>query len=267
MYSLATQRRVDAGGVHLHVAEAGEGRPLVLFHGLGWTHALWAHAFDRYGARYRVIAGDTRGHGASDKPAGPYSIAQFAHDWAAALDALKVEDAIVAGFSQGGMVAQQLALDVPGRVGALFLACTACRSGAASGANMEERIRAMREEGPEASARVAVKSIFSQAYMAANPAVVEQFVRARVTADEPALMAAMRATNGYDLQARLPELRVPAAVVCGGRDTLIPPERVAEVAQGFGVPMRTIEGSGHMVQVEQPEAFYSLLDAFLTQVG
>jgi pimeloyl-ACP methyl ester carboxylesterase len=264
MYSLATHRKVDANGTRLHVVEAGAGRPLLLLHGLGWTHALWAHAFDRYAARFRVIAGDTRGHGDSDKPAGPYSIAQFASDWADALGRLDVSDAIVVGFSQGGMIAQQLALDAPRRVRALFLACTACRAAAASAANMEERIRSMREEGPEPSARIAARSIFSERYMQAHPAVVEQFVRARVTADQDALVAAMRATNGYDLLARLPSLRIPVEVLCASRDTLTPPARVAEVAEGFGVPLHTIEEAGHMVPVEQPAAFYERLDAFVS---
>lgn len=267
MYSLATHRRIDANGIRMHVAQAGTGRALVFLHGLGWTHTLWTHAFDRYAGRFRVIAGDTRGHGDSDKPAGPYSIKLFADDWASALDALEVDDAVIVGFSQGGMIAQQLALDAPRRVGALFLACTAHRSAAASAANMEERIRAMRDEGPVASARIAAKSIFSKPYIDAHPALVEQFVRARVGADEQGLVASMRATNGFDLSARLASLRVPAAVLCASDDALTPPARVAEVADALGVPIATIASAGHMVQVEQPDAFYRALDRFLDGLG
>lgn len=263
MYSLAVHQRVDAGGVGLHVAEAGEGHPLVFLHGLGWTHALWAPAFDRYAARYRVIAGDTRGHGQSDKPPGPYSITQFAKDWLATLEALDAGNAIVVGFSQGGMIAQQMALDSPSRFRGLFLACTACRSSAASASNMELRIKAMLEGGAAASARIAVRSIFSETFIDQNPAVVEQFVRCRALSDQDALIASMRATNGFDLQADLPSLRLPSQVVCASQDTLTPPARVAEVAQGLGVSMRIVEGAGHMVQVEQAEAFYAFLDEFL----
>ena len=68
MYSLAQHRNISVGDTYLRVAEAGSGPALVFFHGLGWTHALWAPAFDRYAARYRVIAGDTRGHGDRASP-------------------------------------------------------------------------------------------------------------------------------------------------------------------------------------------------------
>ena len=68
MYSLAIHRNIDVGDTFLHVTEAGAGPALVFLHGLGWTHALWAPAFDRYAARFRVVAADTRGHGQSGKP-------------------------------------------------------------------------------------------------------------------------------------------------------------------------------------------------------
>ena len=263
MYCLAQHRNIAVSDTYLHVVEAGKGPAIVFFHGLGWTHALWAAAFDRYAERYRVIAGDTRGHGDSGKPPGPYSIAQFANDWMQALDALDVREAILVGFSQGGMIAQTIAVKAPARVKGLFLACTSAAGNPASFANMEARIKAMQAEGPEAAARVALASILSPAYLAAHPAQVEQFVRWRAAADQPSLVAAMLATKDYDVRAGLPGLKMPRQVFCGGADTLTPPARVAEVAQGLGVPMQTIEGSGHMVQIEQPVRFYAALDAFL----
>ena len=99
------------------VVEAGRGRPLVFLHGLGWDHTLWARQVARYAGTYRVTAGDTRGHGGSAKPPGPYSIDLFADDWAALLDALGVRDACLVGFSQGGMIATQLAIARPDLVG------------------------------------------------------------------------------------------------------------------------------------------------------
>ncbi|MFM9883968.1 MAG: alpha/beta fold hydrolase [Burkholderiales bacterium] len=267
MYSLAIHRNLTVGDTHLHTAEAGAGPALVFFHGLGWSHALWAGAFDRYADRYRVIAGDTRGHGDSGKPPGPYSIAQFAEDWTRALESMNVRDAILIGFSQGGMIAQQMAVSAPDHFMGLFLACTSCAANAAGFANMEARIKAMQSEGPEAAARVALGSVFSEAYQAAHPAQTEQFIRWRAAADQPSLVAAMLATKGYDVRAGLATLRMPTRIVCAGADSLTPPARVAAVAQGLGVPMHTIAGSGHMVQIERPVQFYSELDTFLNTIG
>ena len=267
MYSLAQHRNISVGDTYLHIAEAGSGPALVFFHGLGWTHALWTAAFDRYADRYRVIAGDTRGHGESGKPPGPYSIAQFAADWTRALDAVDAREAILVGFSQGGMIAQQIAVSAPGRVRGLFLACTSAAASPAGFANMEARIKAMQSEGPVAAARVALDSVHSAAYQAAHPRQMAQFIRWRAAADQPSLVAAMLATKDYDVRAGLGALRMPRRVVCGGADTLTPPARVAEVAAGLGVPMHTIEGAAHMAQIEQPARFYAELDTLLESIG
>lgn len=263
MYSLAIHRNIAVEGTYLHVAEAGAGPALVFFHGLGWTHALWTAAFDRYADRYRVIAGDTRGHGDSGKPAGPYSIAQFAADWIKVLDGIEAKDAILVGFSQGGMIAQQMAVSQPTRFKALLLACTTSAANPVGLANMEARIDAMRTDGPTAAARVALESVFSPTYQRTHPSQMAQFIRWRAQADQDALAAAMLATKGYDLRSGLSSLRIPRRVLCGGADTLTPPTRVAETAQALGVPMQTVEGSGHMVQIEQPERFYAQLDELL----
>jgi len=267
VYSLAVHRKVKVDDTHLHVAEAGSGPSLVFFHGLGWTHALWAAAFDRYAERYRVIAGDTRGHGESGKPAGPYSIARFAADWIGVLDALDVKNPILVGFSQGGMIAQQLAVNAPSRYKALFLACTTSATNPVSFANMEKRVNAMETEGPAVAARLALESVFSPAYRSAHAAQAEQFIRWRTAADPVSLASAMLATRDYDVRAGLGSLSMPRRVVCGGADTLTPPARVAETASGLGTALYSIEGSGHMVQIEQPERFYAELDLFLLEVA
>src|SRR5262245_30730040 len=107
---------------------AGEGRPLLLLHGLGWSSRLWKNEIERYAKRYQVIAPDTRGHGDSEVPEGPYSIPGFAEDFIALLDTLKIKKACIVGFSQGGMAAQELATMRPDLVEALVLASTTCKS-------------------------------------------------------------------------------------------------------------------------------------------
>ncbi len=267
MYSIAIHRKVVVDGTLLHVAEAGSGPALVFFHGLGWTHALWAAAFDRYADRYRVIAGDTRGHGQSGKPEGPYSIARFAADWTGALDALGVENPILVGFSQGGMIAQQMAVNAPSRYKALFLACTTSATNPVGFANMAARIKAMETEGAAAAARVALESVFSPAYRSTHAAQMEQFIRWRAAADQASLASAMLATRDYDVRAALGSLSMPRRVVCGGADALTPPARVAETASALGSVLHTMEGSGHMAQIEQPGRFYAELDSLLSEAA
>jgi 3-oxoadipate enol-lactonase len=259
-------RLVSAGKIRMFAATAGEGPPLVFIHGLGWSHSLWRRQFERLSGAYRVIAADTRGHGQSDKPLGPYAITDFARDWLALLDALDVKRCCVVGFSQGGMVAQAIAARDPGRLAALVLAGTACRSKPEMRAIMEQRLAAATVDGPRAAATAAAASIFSPAFMARNPDFIAAFVEWREGHDPAALAAATRALYDFDFREALAALPCPVRVLSGAEDRLAPPEAGKEIAQLVpGARFSVIEASGHMLQIEQPEAFEQALDAFLAE--
>jgi len=83
-----THRYVNAGGVTLHVAEAGEGPPLLLLHGWPQHWWCWRHLIPRLAPQYRILAPDLRGWGFSDAPPGDYAKATLAADIVALLDAM-----------------------------------------------------------------------------------------------------------------------------------------------------------------------------------
>jgi 3-oxoadipate enol-lactonase len=253
-------------GAQLYVAQAGTGRPLLFLHGLGWDHTLWGPELARYGPSYHVIVGDTRGHGRSDKPPGPYTISLFVADWLAVLDALEADSTCVVGFSQGGMIAMLLALEHPARVSALVLMSTACRSDPARRGQLEARITRAKTEGPAAAATMAAESIFSPRFRAARTDLMAQFVAWRAAMAQEPLFDATRAASDFDVCARLDVLRMPCLVVAGEHDTLTPPAAVREVAEHIpGAHFELVADSGHMIPVEQPGAFHHLLDVFLAQ--
>ena len=109
-------RTVSAGAVDLHVAEAGDGPPLLLLH--GWPQHWWSfrRLIPRLAERYRVIAPDLRGWGWSDAPPGDYAKATFAADVRALLDAEGLDRVRIVGHDWGGYAAFLLALQHPERV-------------------------------------------------------------------------------------------------------------------------------------------------------
>lgn len=256
---------LQCNGIRMRMADSGgSGRTLVFLHGLGWDHRMWDRAFALYMRDYRVVAGDTRGHGASDAPAGPYSIRQFADDWQCALDALGVGQACLVGFSQGGMIAMQLALDNPQRFERLVLASTTSRASEQARAKMEQRIDMMRSGDPRAAARLAVDSIFSKSFAASNPSLVESIIDARAAAAPEPLIDVMRAGRGFDVSDRLSTLSIPALVIAGSDDGLIPCSITEQLATQLPrARFARIEGAGHMLPVEQPDAFYDLIGRYL----
>jgi 3-oxoadipate enol-lactonase len=260
----ASQRRVATGRLTMSIVEAGSGPAVLLIHGLGWDRSLWNPMLERFSPRYRMIAADTRGHGLTDKPDGPYDMAMFARDYAALAEALGLTRVCVIGLSQGGMVAQNLALLRPDLVSALVLVSTSCKSDPSLRDNMEARIAAMDQAGPKAAARIAAESIFSPGWRAANAAALARFVAWRAAMPMAPLNSATRALYDFNLSADLPRISVPTLVIAGAEDVLTRPKGMEEIAALIpGAEYRLIANSGHMIPVEQPERLAALLAEFL----
>src|SRR5437867_4309201 len=102
--------------VHAVVTGPDDAPVVLLSNSLGSTHRMWDAQIDTLNERFRVVRYDTRGHGGSPVPDGPYSIDDLADDAVAVLDRLGVERAHVVGLSLGGMTAMRLAVRNPERV-------------------------------------------------------------------------------------------------------------------------------------------------------
>jgi pimeloyl-ACP methyl ester carboxylesterase len=111
-----THRDVNAGGVRLHIAEAGEGAPVLLQHGWPQHWYAWHRVIPALAQHYRVIAPDLRGFGWSEAPGHGYNPPQFAADIAALLDALEIDKVRLVGHDWGGVAGFILCLERPERV-------------------------------------------------------------------------------------------------------------------------------------------------------
>src|SRR5215212_3618132 len=109
-------RTVSVNGIDMHVAEAGDGPPLLLVHGWPQHWWCWRHLIPALSQRYRVLAPDLRGMGWSSAPEGPYDKQTFADDLLALLDAEGIERTRIIGHDWGGYASFLLALGHPERV-------------------------------------------------------------------------------------------------------------------------------------------------------
>ena len=105
--------KVTVNGIELHYEMTRSGPPLLLLHGLGSSGWDWEDQVAHFSNTHSVITTDFRGHGSSEKPPGPYSIAEYSSDTAALIDELGVAPVTVVGISLGGMVGFQMAADHP----------------------------------------------------------------------------------------------------------------------------------------------------------
>jgi pimeloyl-ACP methyl ester carboxylesterase len=111
-----THRYVDAGGLRVHLAEAGEGEPVLLLHGWPQHHYMWRRVIERLAPRYHLLAPDLRGFGWTDAPRDGYDGETFARDQVALLDALGIDRVRVVGHDWGGWTTFLLGLRHPERI-------------------------------------------------------------------------------------------------------------------------------------------------------
>ncbi|MBL8921312.1 MAG: alpha/beta fold hydrolase [Myxococcaceae bacterium] len=121
MTAVTASGLVKANGVTLYWASWGEGEPVVLFHGGAGHSDHWSNQVPALMAKFRVIVIDARGHGRSTRDTRPFTYAQMADDALAVLDELKVDTFSAAGWSDGGVIALDLAIRHPERVKRLFV--------------------------------------------------------------------------------------------------------------------------------------------------
>ncbi len=105
---------VTANGISIYYEEYGSGRPLVLLHGGTQTSASWHEYLPLFTPHFRVITPDSRGHGRTNNPAAALSYRLMAADIASFLHALDITAPLLLGYSDGGQIALQLAMDYPG---------------------------------------------------------------------------------------------------------------------------------------------------------
>lgn len=204
----------DVGPLHMYYEDTGSGPPVVLIHGGGSTaQTSFGRIIPALARAHRVIAPEQQAHGHTPDAARPLSFEQMADDTAALLEQLHVRNADIVGFSNGGMVALQLALRHPGLVHKLVL-CSAY----ASHAGFIPALREMFEQPPNPAA---MPASLRDAYLAAAP-----------HPDLPNLVtktvAMMRSFHDID-PAALHSITVPTLVMLGDRD-VITPEHAVELA-------------------------------------
>ncbi|MBI5585181.1 MAG: alpha/beta fold hydrolase [Deltaproteobacteria bacterium] len=219
---------------------------------------------------FEILAYDQRGLGQTSRPDKPYTMADYADDAQALLEALGWERCPVAGFSFGGMVAQELALRYPHRVERLVLASTS--SGGAGGASFPLHELAVLPIEDYIRRLISLSDIRRDtAWQAAHPAQFRALfdpIQAglRVGADEPGRRTGARrqleARARHDTYERLPALKMPV-YICGGRyDGIATPAGLAALhSQIPGSRLEVFEG-GHLFFTQDPRAI-PRLRAFL----
>ena len=239
--------------------------PLVLLNSIGTDMDLWAPLLPDLRRRFALLRIDTRGHGASDAPAGDYDMAVLAGDVGAAMGAAGWRGATIAGVSLGGMIAMQLALDAPDRVTGLVLVCTSATMDRAA---WTDRIATVREKGLAGIVDLAMSRFLSPAFSARSPEVAATVRRGLLSMAADGYAGCAAAIRDMALLERLDRIACPTLVVTGDRDTSTPFTGDGEhlLARLRDARHATV-AAAHLAPLEAPDALAAaIIGAFAPNV-
>lgn len=262
--------KISANGIGVNCTLDGPASaPVVtLSHSLATDLSMWDPQMNALTARYRVLRYDTRGHGATDAPAGAYSLDQLAEDARALLRALGIARTHWIGLSMGGMIGQTLALAAPDLFLSLGLCDTSSRIPAEAKSLWQQRIETAETQGMEPLVEPTIGRWFTAPFRGQRKDVVDR-VRAMIRATNPRGYAGCcHAISALDLTDRISAITLPTLIVVGEEDqgTPVAASRAIQ-AQIAGSRLEIIKSAAHLSNVEQPEAFTTAVTSFLTRLG
>jgi len=272
-------RLPTADGGELHVVEAGEGRPVVLLHGVTLQWWVWSALIALLRSRYRVVAWDMRGHGESRAGSDGVSLEATASDLALLLRELDLDDALLVGHSMGGMTIGHFVRDhadeLKARVSGLYFVAT-------SGCSIQREalghgtlrtvyglvgyalVNGLKRPSPRYPwpdndlSAVLLRAAFGPA---ATADMIEAVRRMSADMATATMIEAGNAIAAHDVRRVLPFVDVPTAVVVGDVDRITPPGHAEEIAELVpGATLTVLRGIGHQIMQEDPRALVAGID-------
>ena len=252
-------------GYRIHGA-SNAGARIALVHSLAMDHRFWDPVAERLSDEAAVLTFDCRGHGASDKSPGPYTVELFAHDLADLFDHVGWSSAVVAGASMGGCVSLAFADVYPARVQALGLFDTTAWYGPDAQQQWAERADRALEAGLQNLVEFQTTRWFGDRFREENPEIVEDSVRIFLANDVNAYSETCRMLGACDLRAALPHIRVPTRILVGEEDYATPVKMAETLHAGIkGSTLTVLPGARHLTPLEVPDRITAEIETLLRE--
>ncbi len=256
---------VDDVRIHYEVAGDADLPPLVLSNSLGTSLEMWEPQMPALASRFRVVRYDSRGHGASDAPPGPYSIEQLARDVLGLLDRLSIPRAHFCGLSMGGCVGMWIGINAPERLERLVLANTGAKISTADQWNA--RIAAAERGGMASIAGGVIARWFPQRLLEQPTPMI---TRLRATLEATSMrgyVACCAAVRDMDLRRALPRIHVPTLVIAGSEDLPTPPSDARFLAEHIPGARYVELPAAHLSNIQAARAFTDAVVKFFSGRG
>jgi 3-oxoadipate enol-lactonase len=233
----------------------GDGAPrLALVHSLALDRTVWDEVVARLRHEAAILTYDCRGHGRSDRRAGPFTVELFARDLAELLDHVGWPDAAIGGCSMGGCVALAHAGLYPARTRGLGLVDTTAWYGEGAGARFRERAEAARDTGMSGLAEFQASRWLSDEFRANRPDALSRAMSVFLANDFDCYAASCDLLGHADLRPFLPSIRVPVRIVVGEEDYATPVAMARALHEGIPhASLVVLPRARHLTPIERPD--------------
>lgn len=256
--------RVGRTVIHYELEGPADAPVVALSHSLAAALELWDWQVPALRGSYRVLRFDTRGHGRSSAPRGPYTMEMLSEDVIGLLDRLRIRRTHFVGISMGGMIGQVLALNYPERLEKLVLCDTTDRVPPELAQTWKERIRVAETDGMEALAQETLERWFSGDFLRNQPETAGRIRDMILRTPVPGYIGCRRAINDFDVSRDLSRVTAPTLVVVGQRDPVTPVSAAEAIADKIGgSEMVVLPGALHLPNIEAADLFNRALLRFL----
>jgi 3-oxoadipate enol-lactonase len=262
--------QITVNGISVNYTLEGpaSGPVITLSNSLASNLSMWEPQTPALASRYRILRYDTRGHGGTDAPAGPYSLEELTEDVRALLQALGITRTHFIGLSMGGMIGQIMALKYPHMLQSVVLCDTMSRVPTEAKPTWEERIHTADTRGMESLVEPTIARWFTAPFREQRPDVIDK-VRTMIRTTPPrGYSGCCHAIAALNLTDQLPAITLPTLIIVGEDDpgTPVAASRVIH-EQIKGSELVILKSAAHLSNIEQPEAFNQALTAFLQRLG
>ena len=264
-------KKVHVGDMDIAYKVFGKGDPFLLISGSGLVMDAWDSTILRdLSSNHTVIIFDNRGVGNTTAGTKPFSIVQFANDTASLLDALKIQNADVIGFSMGSFIAQELALLHPEKVNRLILYGASC-GGKENIPQSPEVVKILsdlvnnRIQDPEKILTVQFPLNWLKSHPNVSFPKSAEIVSSNTLRQQYNLNEEWLATNWSGVCRQLPRISIPTLAITGSEDVAVPSANSLIIAGKIpGAWLVQIKGGGHGLMYQYPYTFNKVVQTFLS---
>lgn len=263
--------QIRINNFEMSYAESGSGTPLLFIHGFPLSKAIWTPQLETLSSDFRIITPDLRGHGASQAVPGAYSMEQLSDDLNALLDGLQVnQPVVVCGHSMGGYIAFEFFRRYASRTAGLILTATRAAADSPEGkAGRDQAVEKVQHDGVNPIVEGMLPKIVSQDTFETQPELVEKIKQIMMgTSTEGVTGALLAMKERPDSVPTLPEINVPALVIHGAGDQIIPQADAEQMAADISdCQLLILDGAGHMPSLEDDRKFNHAVMDFMQGFG